>query len=1367
MRGRVRVGGMKKRSDVTRVVSFVVVTTLVMTTMPANLCALAPKSQIKKVEDVLRGVEQNSGRNADVNEDEEVRNVLSAVGLLLEREIYNSGPELKNIHTRLERERKTNSSLRCIEEDSILVDGNDMFFAIHSGGGRVYIKVTHLISERLEEEESFFDTLGAMVHELERCVEFLAPLRNHFRLSEFKRRLAKLPADRQVIMEMTIAGGRAHANTAIVVSAPEYLAAREKFIDLTARSINRDEEPSESSIAMIERMPMLKNDERVKRTLIEKAERGDTNAICGLRLYQDSDSRDVLTRLLNAGHSSSKRAAVDVLAGHADRHAVECLSNVLMGEKDREVIEASVSALAGIIRTQPAMTDVMMQKLNDSDLDMRPLAIRILMLSENPKWISVVEEMSKDSSSQVRLAAVEALSAYQGIDPSVRAILARALKDEESTVRAKAVEVLAQADDPGLVPQYIEMLEDISHQVRLCAAQALRRYTEVDKSAKEAFNSHVRIEPPRYQEPIWNTAAEPDGPSDAPDDGGEWIDEKLIISPVDVSMLSMDALITGLTDSDSIVRWEAVRELNKRSTGGVVNVIPSTDQFVGVPISSDFRNAVKLILSGEIEKAVTILGEIVQSGRDPRQRAFALDLLVHQKTESAQKYVLYVLQNDQDVSVFQRAVRAAGELKVRAAVEVLVSKGLKSGNNITVDYAARALGEIGHERAGAPLLALLQSCKNPSVRRVAINAIAALKYRPAVDILIGLLKRKERGLGDSDDETVHNAALALGQIGDERAGAPLLALLPEQKNGYIQAAVIKALGELRYKPALDALIELLKGSSWSPELTEALSKFKERRVVKALMAALARGGGPVMVKIMDALGEIGDPEAVPALSQFLSDYPYDFSRDAMNALLKMDKVAIEPLKTELASEESRPPGWRENVQRVLIQLGDSGTVNEVIQSRTRDVEMVEVVGKYCRTHGGHKVVQWLQEELLLANGKLNWRNATWVAIRGRDEKLSDAAARALCAVGKHEIVRTVQNVVPPPPSAADIADAAEAAKKQYDEAYFDLVERNVAPLIKLIENQRVFQDEKAKTKSRTQALLSLIGKSSSKAGVRRYLLRHSSIAVRPLLAALQSADGRVRQFAYETIRRISPARLSRDDAAQVNEFEEFMRQVSTLRRALQTEDVAKVAQMFDRIVLAKQVLELAKFLATRDAVVPLAQALEATTQGVLEKGDIIEWWLAELVNKEYAADLMQSGTPKVAETARNIKKVLDELSEADELLAQGKEAEALAVVEEELGNAGDKTFLWNTATAVLFSDETRMPFKILIAKAIKNVQEKAWVNRTEFFLTPSDKWSLWPLEFKETEEAKTGGIVRSRRPGRGTHFVDLSIEEEGEVSDDL
>jgi HEAT repeat protein len=183
--------------------------------------------------------------------------------------------------------------------------------------------------------------------------------------------------------------------------------------------------------------------------------------------------------------------------------------------------------------------------------------------------------------------------------------------------------------------------------------------------------------------------------------------------------------------------------------------------------------------------------------------------------------------------------------------------------------AARAVLWLPANEAVQLLIPLLRD-KEEFVRQEAAYALGETRSRAAAPELIGALER------DKTPAVRGAAAVALGLIGDETAVVPLTQTFSlrvrasgllnkirrrkEPENEFVRRAAASALGQIRSRAAVPALMEALTDE---------------------------RAGDDVRREAARALGLIGDSAAVPALRAVLGSRDAYLARIAYEALLKI------------------------------------------------------------------------------------------------------------------------------------------------------------------------------------------------------------------------------------------------------------------------------------------------------------------------------------------------------------------------------------------------------------------------------------------------------------------------------------------------
>jgi HEAT repeat protein len=127
-------------------------------------------------------------------------------------------------------------------------------------------------------------------------------------------------------------------------------------------------------------------------------------------------------------------------------------------------------------------------------------------------------------------------------------------------------------------------------------------------------------------------------------------------------------------------------------------------------------------------------------------------------------------------------------------------------------------------------------------------------------------------------------------------------------------------------PAVPLLIQAL-GDWWSEDVrraaAEALGKLGDPQAVPALIQALGDSDRDVRAAAAEALGKLGNPQAIPALIKALRDGSYDVRRAAAEALVKIGTPAVPALIQALRDSYS---SVRAAACEVMGTIGDAQAV---------------------------------------------------------------------------------------------------------------------------------------------------------------------------------------------------------------------------------------------------------------------------------------------------------------------------------------------------------------------------------------------------------------------------------------------------------
>ncbi|NIM13846.1 MAG: hypothetical protein GTO45_17520 [Candidatus Aminicenantes bacterium] len=401
--------------------------------------------------------------------------------------------------------------------------------------------------------------------------------------------------------------------------------------------------------------------------------------------------------------------------------------------------------------------------------------------------------------------------------------------------------------------------------------------------------------------------------------------------------VEIDSHIKALQDKDPNIQWQAAENLGKigdpRAVEPLINVL-KTGLFstrkkaaqalakIGKPALIPLIDALNSEVSDTREHAAMALGYmgdtktvelLIGALRDDYSsvRVQAAEALGKIRDAKAVKPLINALKDD-EIAAREAAAKALIKLG-KPAVNSLMN-ALKNRDALVRLRVIDILGKIGGAKTVELIISALKDCDS-NVRWKAVDTLCRIGDTRAVEPLIDTLK-------DSNNYVRWCAAEALGELGDVRAAAPLINALRDE---YVRKRAKEALDKIADGRAVDPLIKALKNNDYYIQLTAAktLEKFgwkpandielavylivKEdweklpfigKPAVAPLINALKDGDYLVRRNAAEALGKIGDAEAVELLINALKDEDYFVRSNAAGALGKIgDARAVEHLVT--------------------------------------------------------------------------------------------------------------------------------------------------------------------------------------------------------------------------------------------------------------------------------------------------------------------------------------------------------------------------------------------------------------------------------------------------------------------------------------
>jgi HEAT repeat protein len=428
------------------------------------------------------------------------------------------------------------------------------------------------------------------------------------------------------------------------------------------------------------------------------------------------------------------------------------------------------------------------------------------------------------------------------------------------------------------------------------------------------------------------------------------------------------ALTRSLGDVDDVVRAKAVRALGTIGKKGNLAVVIAL-----IPRLEDPKNDVKNATIAQLEElgdrraVIPLVAKFSETSRETRRLAVRA---IGRLGDPSAVPALIRLINDPDEEVRTAAVAALGALGAVDAIDAL-TESLTVGNDAYRAKVAYSLGQIAAmpaagkagENAMRTLVINLAQAQQRNGSREALR----IAGRAAVPALVAHLQGQIAGdpasavtlLADAGDSRA-TAALttelergrvaiplvlkALGATGDPAALVPVLGAL-SSKDPTIRLAAMEALRPLIGSDAraADVLVEHLADEDLEIRVlaAEYLGILRAGAATEKLIG-LAGPGNPSRLRraSIDALGEIGRPEATKVLLDVLRAGPAELHRSAATALSYLaDPVAIAALGQQ--AQTDRGPTRYEVVRALGSSLRERPDANarKLLRSLANDANV--------------------------------------------------------------------------------------------------------------------------------------------------------------------------------------------------------------------------------------------------------------------------------------------------------------------------------------------------------------------------------------------------------------------------------------------
>jgi HEAT repeat protein len=873
-------------------------------------------------------------------------------------------------------------------------------------------------------------------------------------------------------------------------------------------------------------------------------------AATALGYIGDHRAKEPLIAALKDESQRVRSSAATALSKLGDHRAIKPLI-VLLKDGNLQIRSSSATALGRL--GDPRAVEPLIDALKDENWQVRISSVNALGKLRDPRAVEPLITLLKDPTWNARMEVVEALVDI-GYSPLEALILL--LKDENQQVRRNAVYTLGKIADPRTVEPLIGALKDESSLVRKAAAEALDKLGWKPKNKREEASYLIGKQD-------WDGC-------------------------VKIGAPAVEPLIGALRDKDSLIRKAAVEALDrlkwkpKGKNEKVLYLIGKEDWDGCVKIGAPAVEALITLLQTEewhIRREVVItLGKIA----DLR----AVEPLIN------------LLEKDKNRHMYNKVIEALGEIGDPRAVEPLIILLKDKDRHLRRD-SAKALGKLGDPRAVEPLILLLKD-KDQNLRSNSVIALGKIADPRAVEPLIGVLKDKDSlvrkaavealdKLGWKPQNKREEAFYLIGKQdwdGCVKIGAPavepLILLLKGGEDRHIYNEIVKTLGEIGDRRAVEPLLNLLEKVESNKEIVVALGDIGDPRAVEPLILLLAEGPSWGNRKeTIIALGKIGDSRAVKPLVVALRNKAY--RKEKMEALDKLGAPAVELLIALLKDED---PYVRWGTVISLAEIGDQRAVEPLIEAlkdeelpvryqvayaldkldwKPKDgrEEVLYLIGKWdwdgCRKIGAPAVepliallndkVWYIRKEVIITLGKIADPHAAEPLIalleKDGDWYLRYEAARALGKIGDRSVIEPLIAALKDENSLVrkGVAEALDKldwkAKGEYEKVLYFIGKQNwdecvkigapaVEPLVALLWDKNLYiRKEVAETleelewqaKDEHEEALHFIGKWDWN-GCRKM----GGAAVEPLLVVLSDRTPYMRKEAAEILGEIGDLR---------------------------------------------------------------------------------------------------------------------------------------------------------------------------------------------------------------------------------------------------
>jgi HEAT repeat protein len=413
-----------------------------------------------------------------------------------------------------------------------------------------------------------------------------------------------------------------------------------------------------------------------------------------------------------------------------------------------------------------------------------------------------------------------------------------------------------------------------------------------------------------------------------------------------------EATVGQASDAHPLLEWLLSGRLMRRTDGKVYSFLRlALQQFLTAQSAVQGKRYAEMVRSSlddpwwheVIVLATALVGDatdtvkLIKSSAKPEAMFLAARCAAEAPATPAEvreglRSALFQLFESEDAAYWQEASLCIAALVFQRSADYFPSL-LKDGSAEERERAALVMGRTGtSDWALVPLLSALDPSKQPAaVRRRAAWGLGRLGDRVAVRALADTLK-------DPDEGVANAAALALSVIG-EPAVPYLIPFLSSEENTLRQMSVraLGNMGTLAVTPLLNIVRNEKQPDRTAEGAIEALGLLGDTQAVPDLVRLLRARGGKLAESAARALTRVGEPAVQPLIEALPTQSAELQLRNLIvNALVAIGEPSIAPLIQAL-QHTSTPV--RDTAEKALARIGADASAALVDALRTDNWEL--------------------------------------------------------------------------------------------------------------------------------------------------------------------------------------------------------------------------------------------------------------------------------------------------------------------------------------------------------------------------------------------------------------------------------------------